>query len=283
MQKNVASQVIGAQMVSATDGSAFTGAVTVRVTGDGGTQALGSVGSGACTHEGNGYHTYAPATAETNYNLIAFTFTGTGAIPTTVQVYTVGSGGIPTAAAIADAVWDEATSGHTTSGTFGEQAKTDIDAILEDTAAMATTIATAIAGSRVSYVGPVATNGDLTLYQGNDYSGTNALVITVSSWTGPSVNGVAGQFIVSDREDYEAEGTVAVGLLISGADVVLAQSGTTVTATITIDAADLASLDTYPPKDRPTAYYQLRGEYSSGKWVPISDAKFTLVRKKPIA
>jgi hypothetical protein len=189
----------------------------------------------------------------------------------------------PTAAAIADAVWDEATSGHTTSGTFGEQAKTDIDAILEDTAAMATTIATAIAGSRVSYVGPVATNGDLTLYQGNDYSGTNALVITVSSWTGPSVNGVAGQFIVSDREDYEAEGTVAVGLLISGADVVLAQSGTTVTATITIDAADLASLDTYPPKDRPTAYYQLRGEYSSGKWVPISDAKFTLVRKKPIA
>ena len=40
----------------------------------------------------------------------------------------------PTAAAIADAVWDEATSGHTTAGTFGEQVKTDIDAILADTA-----------------------------------------------------------------------------------------------------------------------------------------------------
>jgi hypothetical protein len=36
-------------------------------------------------------------------------------------------------AEIADAVWDEATSGHTTSGTFGEQLKTDIDAILADT------------------------------------------------------------------------------------------------------------------------------------------------------
>ena len=36
--------------------------------------------------------------------------------------------------AIADAVWNEATSGHTTAGTFGEQCKTDIDAILEDTA-----------------------------------------------------------------------------------------------------------------------------------------------------
>jgi len=46
---------------------------------------------------------------------------------------TGGGGSAPTAAAIADAVWDEATSGHTTSGTFGEQVKTDIDAILVDT------------------------------------------------------------------------------------------------------------------------------------------------------
>jgi hypothetical protein len=37
-------------------------------------------------------------------------------------VSSVGSGSGPTAAAIADAVWDEATSGHTTSGTFGERA-----------------------------------------------------------------------------------------------------------------------------------------------------------------
>jgi hypothetical protein len=88
MKKNVASQRIGAQLVSASDGSAFTGSVTVAVTGDAGTQATGSVGSGACTHEGNGYHTYAPAQAETNYDLVAFTFTGTGAVPVTVQIYT---------------------------------------------------------------------------------------------------------------------------------------------------------------------------------------------------
>lgn len=66
MKKNVAGQAIGAQMCSATDGSAFTGAVTVYVCGDAGAQAVGSVGAGACTHEGNGYHTYAPAQAETN-------------------------------------------------------------------------------------------------------------------------------------------------------------------------------------------------------------------------
>lgn len=88
MKKNVAGQKVGCQMVSASDGSAFTGSVTVAVTIDAGTQATGSVGSGACTHEGNGYHTYAPAQAETNGDLVAFTFTGTGAIPATVQVYT---------------------------------------------------------------------------------------------------------------------------------------------------------------------------------------------------
>jgi hypothetical protein len=88
MKKNVAGQKIGAEMVNATTGAAFTGTVTVSVTGDAGTQATGSVGSGTCAHEGNGYHTYAPAQAETNYDLVAFTFTGTGAIPVSVQVFT---------------------------------------------------------------------------------------------------------------------------------------------------------------------------------------------------
>ena len=96
-------------MVSANDGSAFTGSVTVYVTGDAGSQAIGSVGSGACTHEGNGYHSYAPAQAETNYDLIAFTFVGSGAVPVTVQVYTAINPvtAVPTAAANATAVRSE--------------------------------------------------------------------------------------------------------------------------------------------------------------------------------
>ena len=88
MLLNTASQSIGAQMVSATDGSAFTGSTTVQITIDSGTQTLGSVGSGVCTHEGNGYHSYRPSQAETNGAHIAFTFVGTGAVPTTVQVFT---------------------------------------------------------------------------------------------------------------------------------------------------------------------------------------------------
>jgi hypothetical protein len=88
MKKNVAGQSIGAEMVTAVDGSAFTGAVTAYYTIDNGTQTIGSVGSGICTHEGNGYHSYAPIAAETNGNHIAWTFIGTGAVPATIQVYT---------------------------------------------------------------------------------------------------------------------------------------------------------------------------------------------------
>lgn len=89
MRKNLASQKIGAQLVSSTDGTAFTGAVTCYVTVDAGTQALGATAAGACAHEGNGFHTYGPTAGETNGDHIAFTFIGTGAVPATVQVYTL--------------------------------------------------------------------------------------------------------------------------------------------------------------------------------------------------
>jgi hypothetical protein len=88
MKKNVASQSIGAQMVTASDGTDFTGSVTAYYTLDNGTQTIGSVGGGACTHEGNGYHSYAPTQGETNGDHIAWTFIGSGAITATVQVFT---------------------------------------------------------------------------------------------------------------------------------------------------------------------------------------------------
>ena len=72
-------------MIDVTSGAAFTGSVSVLVTGDAGAQGAGG---GTVTHEGNGYHSYAPTQAETNYTHVAFTFTGTGAITSTVQVYT---------------------------------------------------------------------------------------------------------------------------------------------------------------------------------------------------
>lgn len=89
MIKNKAGQVAGAELVSATSGAAFAGAVTVYVTIDGGTQAIGTVGSGVCTAEGNGLYNYNPSQAETNGDLIQFTYIGTGAVPVTIHYATL--------------------------------------------------------------------------------------------------------------------------------------------------------------------------------------------------
>jgi hypothetical protein len=86
MVKGVAGQVIGAEMLDVGNGSPFAGVVTVYVTGDGGTQALGL---GSIQVEGNGLYNYFPTAAETNYTLVAFTFTGPNAIAVTMQVATV--------------------------------------------------------------------------------------------------------------------------------------------------------------------------------------------------
>lgn len=85
MRKNVASQVVSAVVVSATDGSAITASVAVTVTGDAGTQGAGA---GTLVHEGGGEWSYVPTQAETNFDHIMFKFSATGAIPVGIQVYT---------------------------------------------------------------------------------------------------------------------------------------------------------------------------------------------------
>lgn len=141
MFKNVSGQVIGAQLISKTDGSDVTsGTTTVYVTVDGGTQAAGSVGSGAATHEGNGFWTYLPSQSETNGGHVAFTFVNTSAISATVQVYPSIS------------VWDETRSEHTTVGSFGEVVEAgDIVTAMFSTDS-GETAATAVAGSVVKEI-----------------------------------------------------------------------------------------------------------------------------------
>jgi hypothetical protein len=94
MIRNAAGQAIGAQLVSASDGSPFTDAgspapeVSVFIVGDNGAQAAGSQNAGQAVHKGNGYWSYAPSQAETDFAHIAFTFVATGAVGATCQVYT---------------------------------------------------------------------------------------------------------------------------------------------------------------------------------------------------
>lgn len=90
MIRNRSGQTVGSEVIDATTGAAFAGTVTVYVTGDHGIQAIGQTGSGAATLEGQGYYTYTPSRAETNYSHVAFTFIGSGAVAATTQGYTTG-------------------------------------------------------------------------------------------------------------------------------------------------------------------------------------------------
>lgn len=76
---------IGAQMTNASTGADYTGTVTVYVTIDAGIQYLG----GTATSEGNGLYNYNATVADTDGDLIQFTFRGTGAVTATIQVPTV--------------------------------------------------------------------------------------------------------------------------------------------------------------------------------------------------
>jgi hypothetical protein len=88
MIKNQSGQVVNNEMIDLL-GAAFTGAVTVYVTIDNGTQAIGSVGGGAATLKGNGLYQYLPSQAETNGDSIEFTFVGVGAAPSSKTIATL--------------------------------------------------------------------------------------------------------------------------------------------------------------------------------------------------
>jgi hypothetical protein len=242
MRKNTAGQKAGAQLISASDGSAFTGSVTAYVTGDAGTQALGSVGSGACTHEGNGYHTYAPAQAETNYDLIAFTFTGTGAIPVTVQILTTslnphdtvraGLTALPNAAA-------DAAGGLPISDAGGldldAQIGTKISDILVDTAEIGVAgagltninlpnqtmdIVGNITGNLSGSVGSVTANVNAVLAN-TAHGGTSATLRLGTSGATPafyvtSSGGTAARFSSSSERGLQLDSSAAQGLYIEG-------------------------------------------------------------------
>lgn len=86
MRKNVAGQVVCAQMNARADGAPITSGVSVLVLGDGGAQGAGG---GTLAHEGNGAWSYAPTQAETNFAHVAFTFAHASGVNQTVQVYPV--------------------------------------------------------------------------------------------------------------------------------------------------------------------------------------------------
>lgn len=260
VKKNVASQVIGAQMVSATDGSAFTGSVTVYVTGDAGTQAIGSVGSGACTHEGNGFHTYAPAQAETNYDHVAFTFIGTGAVPGTVQVFTsfpqTGDGfarlGAPAGASVsADVAAIKAETATILGDTNDIQTRIPaslvagrIDASVGAMAANVMTAAAAASDLTTELQAGLATSADLATVAGYLDTEIAAILADTNELQTDWANGGRLDLILDARSSQASVDTIdgiVDAILVDTAEIGAAGAGLTVLAS----AANLATLSGY--------------------------------------
>lgn len=86
MIKNQAGQVVNAQLLLASTGAPFAGAVTVNVTIDTGAQ---TAGGGTVTAKGTGQFQYAPTIGETNGDTIAYQFVGVGAVDVVIEVDTI--------------------------------------------------------------------------------------------------------------------------------------------------------------------------------------------------
>lgn len=269
MRRNVAGQFIGCQLISKTDGSAVTtGTTTVYVTGDAGTQAAGSVGSGACTHEGNGFWTYAPAQAETNYTHVGFTFVNTSAVNATVQVFpmaydssgqaTVGAiaaNAIDAAALASDAGTELATavwaSGTRSLTVLDEDSTTlDLDATIRAALGMSSadldTQLAAIAAYIDTEVAAIKAETATILSDTNDIQ-TRLPAALVSGRMDSSVGAMAANVITAaaTAADYLAE-------INAEADAALADVGLTTTITGRIDVATstrLASASYTAPLD----------------------------------
>ena len=133
--------------------SAWTGSATTSDSGTAQAGAAGSItlqsGASATDNLYNGQVVYISSGTGAGQSRAINGYTGSSKVATVITNWTVTPdatsvyeiypdeiteiSAAPTAATVADAVWDEATAGHTNAGSFGEQLKNDVDAILTDT------------------------------------------------------------------------------------------------------------------------------------------------------
>ncbi len=235
MKKNVASQSVGAQMITAADGTAFTGTVTVVITEDNGTQTAS--GGTAPAHEGNGYHSYSPTQGETDADHIAFTWTGTGAIPVTIQVYTT----FPQT--VDNDVLASGATGFTAIDTVVDAIKVKTDFLPSATAGAAGGVF--IAGTNAA---TVVTTSFTTTFIGNitgDLSGSVGSLTANNDKTGYALS-AAGDQSIADLilpKSNTAYPDISF-LMVDETDFTTPETGLTVTATRSIDGGTSFSATT---------------------------------------
>lgn len=115
-------------------------------------------------------------------------------------------------------------------------------------------IVAALGGSTITYNGPVAATGEISIYQGDDYTGSKAITWVIANYSGVNVDGETLTFTLMTRAAYRRGGG-SVDLEVNGAVV---QDGTTVTITVPLSSAETAVLESSPPLDAQTYFAQGR-------------------------
>lgn len=272
MKKNTAGQIIGAQMITASDGSAFTGAVTCSYTIDGGTQTAGAT----VTHEGNGFHTMPVSATLSNGDHIGFTFIGTGAIPTTIQVYTSFPQTVDNDTKIS-LIPTTAMRGTDSAATSAKQntMETTLNAI-PTTPMRGTDSANTVAPDNASILAILADTNELQTNQGNWSTATGFNVgktgytLTVQDWntvtpdiagTAPTAAEINAEFIAVLETNTYPEPTSAVSATSSIKDAIIwnktvSRNKMTQTSTTTLlrNDADSATISTSTVSDDGTTF-----------------------------
>ena len=152
----------------------------------------------------------------------------------------------PTAAAISDAVWDEASSGHTSAGTYGKAVGDGVTAWVTATGFSTHTAAnvrTEMDSNSTQLAAIVADTAEL---QSDDYPASfttiNSKLDTID--TVVDSNATKLDTLVADSPGRPAKGVALAGfpfLLVASSDHVTGKTGATVTATRSLDGAAFAA------------------------------------------
>ncbi len=162
-------------------------------------------------------------------------------------------------------IWNELLAGYLTPGSAGkalaDAAAGGSSVICGDaTQVKQDQILAKLSNVSVVVVNPVASNGSISIIQGNDYTGAAALVLS-RSWSGLDLTGATATFSAIPLPDYEQGGRPATfGPIPCG----FTYSGGTATATVSLSAADTAAMRSVPPARSFNYRYEIRVTTTGG-------------------
>jgi len=283
-------------LVSSGDAEALvTGATpTITVSGEG---SQAGADNAATEIGSSGIYTWEMSQAEANVDYGSVTIQATGAItlviPFVTRTQDIDDLSVPTAAQIADQVWDETLGDHAATDSTGaaldaaggytiptaaqiaDQVWDEASADHGDTGSMGAlqNLLSRLGTVSITVTSPVATDGDVDIIQGDTYATADgrALVWTSASYTGPSLVDATAKFRAIPSNLYE-KGSGEASL---DKAATIGIDGDTVTFTVELTAAETGDLDTISPR---TYAYEIEVTLASGNVYTYAQGTMTVTR-----